>query len=499
MKHYTILLYVLLIRLCKKPFLIFDTTLKLLYLPGYNKLRLFNAAANAYAVFVYAKKKVPAYKFFLQSQGFSTPSFNGIVPSIHEIPFTDKENYVKQFSMEGRCEHGRMPSQSVIIDESSGSSGTATNWARGRKEREINARMIQFGMRNLFGNEPLFIINAFAMGPWATGVNVTMSCSKISTLKSIGPDKIKIENTLLHFGKKHKYIIMGYPPFFKMLIDDAAIDWHAYNVSLIFGGEAMSENMREYLIKKGIKKVYSSYGASDIELNISAENDATISIRKLIESNKELRKKILKYEGAMPMVFQYNPADFFIESSNEGELIITVCRKGYIAPKIRYNIHDKGHVLQMKSFYAMLQELNIDQTKIIKPTTDLPLLFHYGRTDMAVSFFGANISPNDVQETLYNFPELISQINSYTLSANENINGDKELIISLEMQKNKTYDCNNIAKNENVFFEKLSHANQDFREAKKMLKNDNQTKLLLYNFNTGPFKNSDVRIKAKYI
>lgn len=67
------------------------------------------------------------------------------------------------------------------------------------------------------------------------------------------------------------------------------------------------------------------------------------------------------------------------------------------------------------------------------------------------------------------------------------------------MQKSKTYDCNNLAKNENVFFEKLSNSNQDFREAKKMLKNGNQTKLLLYNFNTGPFKNSDVRIKAKYI
>lgn len=105
----------------------------------------------------------------------------------------------------------------------------------------------------------------------------------------------------------------------------------------------------------------------------------------------------------------------------------------------------------MKSFYALLKELNIDEKHIAKPKTDLPLLFHYGRADMTVSFFGANISPNDVQETLYNFPELISQINSYTISANENINGDKELIISLEMQKSKTYDCNNLAKNENVF------------------------------------------------
>ena len=499
MKQHLVLLYATLLRLFKKPFLCLDITLKLLYVPGFNRLRQFNAAANAYAVFIYAKKNVPGYKVFLQSKAFSAPSFNGLVPNIHEIPFTDKENYVKQFSMEERCVNGKIPRQSVIIDESSGSSGTATNWARGKKERKINARMIQFGMRNLFGNNPIFIINAFAMGPWATGVNVTMSCSKISMLKSIGPDKIKIENTLFHFGKRHKYVIMGYPPFFKILIDNSTIDWHCYDVSFIVGGESMSENMREYLIKKGIKKVYSSYGASDIELNISAENDATISIRKLVESNKELRKKVLKYSGAMPMVFQYNPADFFIECSADGELMITVSRQGYIAPKIRYNIHDRGHILQLKDFYEILKDLNIDETKFIKPLTDLPLLFHYGRSDLAVSFFGANISPNDVQESLYDLPELISQINSYSLSVNEGIDCDKELIISFEMQKNKKCNSNNLANSESIFFEKLSNVNQDFREARRMLNGNHQLKLCIYSFNTGPFHNSDTRIKARYI
>lgn len=41
----------------------------------------------------------------------------------------------------------------------------------------------------------------------------------------------------------------------------------------------------------------------------------------------------------------------------------------------------------MKSFYALLKELNIDEKHIAKPKTDLPLLFHYGRADMTVSFF----------------------------------------------------------------------------------------------------------------
>ena len=78
----------------------------------------------------------------------------------------------------------------------------------------------------------------------------------------------------------------------------------------------MSEGMRDYLFQKGIKKAYSSLGASDLELNISAENDFTISLRRLLRSNQSLQSKILKHTGALPMIFQYNPTDFLIESSD---------------------------------------------------------------------------------------------------------------------------------------------------------------------------------------
>ena len=42
-------------------------------------------------------------------------------------------------------------------------------------------------------------------------------------------------------------------------------------MSFIFGGEGMSESMRRYLLDKGIASVYGSYGASDLELNIAAD------------------------------------------------------------------------------------------------------------------------------------------------------------------------------------------------------------------------------------
>ncbi len=499
MRHLIILFYAWLLEIYRKPLMLSDATLKLLFIPGFNRIRSFNSKTRAYAEFVKAKRTVPAYREFLKSNGFSKPAFRGMIPNIHEIPFTDKENYVKKYSMDERSVNGKVPTKGVIIDESSGSSGTATNWARGKKERKRNARIIKFGMRNLMGKEPLFIINAFALGPWATGVNITMSCVTFSKLKSLGPDKTKIENTIKYFGNEHKYVIMGYPPFLKMLVDNSEINWKEHDVSFIFGGESMSEGMRDYLMQKGIKKVYSSLGASDVELNISAENDFTISLRRLLRSNTELRERILKHTGALPMIFQFNPSDFLLESSEIGELIITICRPDYIAPKIRYNLHDLGHVLQMQELYSILKELNINETELTKPLTDLPILLHYGRADMTVSFFGANISPTDIQEALYNLPELVTIVNSFCLNAIEDKDGNKQLVISFETQKNKNQTTLNLKQTQIDFFEQLTKTNQDFREAKKMTTNSDQTVIRFYEFAKGPFENNDIRIKAKYI
>jgi len=499
MRHIIILFYAWLVERIRKPLMLSNFTIKLIYIPGINKIRSFNSKARAYSEFIKAKRRVPAYREFLKSHHFSKPSFSGLVPNICEIPEIDKENYIKKFSMEKRCVGGKIPIKNIIIDESSGSSGTATNWVRGLKERKRNTKMIEFGMRTLVGKGPIFVINAFALGPWATGVNVTMSCVTFSKIKSLGPEKEKIENTLKQFGEDHHYVIMGYPPFLKYLVDNSQIKWEKFNITFIFGGESMSEGMRDYLLQKGIKKAYSSLGASDLELNISAENDFTISLRRLLRSNQSLRSKILKHTGALPMIFQYNPTDFLIESSDDGELIVTIGRPDYISPKIRYNIHDRGHTLALKELYLILKELNINQDALTKPQTDLPLLLHYGRADMTVSFFGSNISPTDIQEVIYSLPELSKIVNSYNLAVKEDNEGNKKLIISLEVQKGATAELLDFDKTQIAFFENLSKINQDFREAKKMLPNNSLTAICFENFGSGSFKENDIRIKAKYI
>ena len=499
MRHLFILCYAWLVECYRRSLMMSNSTMKLIFIPGINGIRAFSAKARAYSEFVKARKRVPAYRAFLAERGFSKPSFKGLVPNISDIPFTDKENYVKRFSIDDRCVSGKVPACGVVIDESSGSSGIPMNWVRGAKERKTNARFIRFGMRHFFGDQPIFIINAFALGPWATGVNVTMSCVIFSKLKSLGPDKAKIENTIRQFGHEHTYVIMGYPPFLKMLVDNSDINWQEYNISFIFGGEPMSEGMRTYLQSKGIRRIYSSLGASDLELNISTESDFTISLRRLLSTNEQLKKRILKYPGALPMIFQYNPVDFLLESTQAGELVVTVCRPGYLAPKIRYNLHDRGQVMALKELYCIFKELGIDTTGLSAPATDLPLLFHYGRADMTVAFFGSKISPVDIQETLESVPELSGIINSFCINASDDEDGDRKLTVFLELKQQENTPSFDITAVQTKFYDQLAEINQDFREARRMATKQGQAIIGFYPFGQGPFTDNDIRIKAKYI
>ena len=95
------------------------------------------------------------------------------------------------------------------------------------------------------------------------------------------------------------------------------------------------------------------------------------------------------------MIFQYNPSDFLIESNSDDELITTICRDGYVAPKIRYNIKDKGYSLKYNEIKKIIKELNLED-QIIWSKTDLPVLFHFGRSNMTVSFYGSNITHHKI-------------------------------------------------------------------------------------------------------
>ena len=499
MKKSIIFTIVLFANFFKRISLKHDTLIKLNFLPGFEKWRWYLGQCRTYVAYYQSVKSVPALKTLHNENKIIIP-FIGLTPIVSVIPTIDKDSYVKRFSLDNRCIGGELPTKGVVVDESSGSTGKPTSWVRGKFEREQNKRMIEFGIRHNYGEDNLFIVNAFAMGAWATGVNVTMSCVDISMIKSLGPDQEKIENTLKDFGPKYRYIIMGYPPFLKILVDQIDIDWEAYDIHFIFGGEAMSEALRVHLLKKGIKSVRSSLGASDLELNIALENDFTMELRRKIVDNKDLAKEILGYSGATPMIFQYNPAEFYMETSDEGELIISICREGYLAPKIRYNLHDKAEILRKSELLEILDRcgLSLDDFEN-EMILDLPILLHYGRSDMTVSYFGSNISPSDVNDSLCQIESFSDQFAAFKIQAYEDKQANKQLNILVELHEGrfiKDYDVQDL---ETHFLNNLASNNQDFREALSMMPKSSYPQVKLYKNGHTIFSDNDIKIKLKYI
>ncbi|RYU79414.1 phenylacetate--CoA ligase family protein [Hymenobacter persicinus] len=499
MKTLAVLAFVYVLRLWRKVLELDFASMKLLFLPHMESVRWNIGKMKALAVFWAARRQSPAYQRFLHDHHAGAPRVHGLIPDLTTLPVMDKENYIKRYSIGARCLGGRVPDHGIIIDESSGSSGVPTNWVRGQAERRANKRMLEFGLCHLIGPGPYFLINAFALGPWATGINITMALADVAVLKSLGPDVPKILNTLQSFGPDQQYIITGYPPFLKLLVDSAPFDWRQYNVAMIYGGEGMSEAMRDYLLAKGVRRVYGSFGASDLELNISSENDFTIALRKALLSRPELAARLVKYPGATPVVFQFNPADFYIEETPAGELLITLCRPYYLAPKIRYNIHDRGQVVRFSELRRILAECGLTPDDILPGASELPLLLHYGRADMTVSFYGANVAPGDLQEALMSVPALASRVQAFTMFTAEDEAANKSLQICMELTGGQTVSTQEAQQLSRAFFEELQRINQDFREAWRMLPAGQHPELTFHAFQTGPFAGKDLRIKQQYI
>jgi len=447
---------------------------------------------RAQAVFLKASQSCPAYQKFLATEGYT----NSGPWKLNRLPVMTKENYVKKYSIEERCYNGQIPAAGVVIDESSGSSGVPNNWVRSAEEREDVKHILQLNYQLIYRDTGCILLNCFALGPWATGMNVSMSLVDVGILKSIGPDQKKLENTLTIFGPEYRYLIFGYPPFIKSFVDTTTLDLSKYRMDLIVGGEGISEGLRTYLLRT-FKTVISSYGASDLEINIGVETPLTIGLRRLCLKSRELSETLFGRETP-PMIFQYNALDYVVETVANGELVFTIARQTSAAPKLRYNLKDSGGEMSYRQLAAKLREQGVGIEELPGPHSHFPILFVFGRADLTVPFYGAKVFPTDIEDVINAHPTLVSQINSFQLSSYEDERIDRRLKIHLETVKSFSGELPPVEELLDVFFEGLCACNQDFREVTKMF-DRSCVEIEVHQFETGPFAGRDIRVKNRYI
>ncbi|MGL5741569.1 MAG: hypothetical protein ACRCXC_02955 [Legionella sp.] len=355
----------------------------------------------AKARFQYAYETVPAYRTHIVSmngQDVTKSAFR-----FGDVAVTTKANYIKPQEQDSDTHsYGKYPARSKT-DTSTGTTGKPTEWVRSEQEIDTVKKSLQLAAKIQFGERSLSYINAFALGPWATGLTTYELMRETGSVFATGPDKEKILDKLVSIAQYEKHqlklavnelqvkhtkisnedkilmmklidstlkaalnnrnlslkeelfrqfdaagtraqelmtqykaellqitkrlnqekqqvIVAGYPPFLKDLIDyarDKGHDFSEFSAVGVVGGQAISEAMRDQLVAHGFRHVYSSYGASDLDINLGVEGDDEILVRKAIEKNPGLARELYGENKGLPMVFHYDPMNYHVEVDDE--------------------------------------------------------------------------------------------------------------------------------------------------------------------------------------
>lgn len=472
------------------------------------------ADKKALYIFKKAVRDVPAYQKFLKQQRCNpeeitiTDKFNQLVP------ITNKKNYIQQYSYGERCALGRLPSCGNI-DESSGSSGTPTNWIRSIQEEDLLFKVAEFEFNYIYKahKQHFIVLSAWSCGPWATGIKFCQMMEHYALVKNTDTNVANVIETMKTFGKEKHYLIAGYPPFLKHLIDSGKINWKSYHVDLLTGGEGTTLEWKAYM-KKKLRKgaiIISSYGASDIDIGIGFETPLAHFIRSLCRKNKQLHYALFRNLTTIPMIFQYNPTmhyitNYYNNKEKKHEFIITLLDENVASPKVKYNLHDEGGVYGYKEMIGIVKKYQSDYLSLFRKNKNvpeeilhLPFLFVTGRTDGTISLDGANVYPHQIELCLQKDKSIMNSINHFKITKAENKKRNTPFLIKVELKKG----MNPMQKMKQDIYElilnNLVQMNADYKESYEKNKEAIRPHIRLYRYNAWEFAKHKSSVKKKYI
>lgn len=405
---------------------------------------------NALQLFHLAAERVPAYGKFLKENGVKAESVKTI-RDFEKVPVTDKENYIKKYNLADRCWGGSLPQASVAA-VSSGTMGEPTYWPRGGYQEYEAGIIHELIYRYLFEIDEYrtLAVVGFPMGVYVSGVATMLPSWMISakgydiTCVSTGINKLDVLRAVKNLRDEYDQVVLiGHPFFIKDVIETGradGLDWSKKRLRLMFCSEGINEEWRSYVMEQaGIKEsdrasVINTYGSSEMLL-MGHETPFTIFLRRMMEGDGSLSKK-LTGEAAVPNVFQYNPAMRYIEAVDDN--LVFTSASGI--PLIRFNMKDRGRVLPLAEVEAALGDGRPGWQEEFEKLSGrglnwkLPLVTLNGRTDHTVTFYGANIYPENIKAALCRKEYLGKLTGKFTMKRGYLKNMDQFLEINVELR-----------------------------------------------------------------
>ncbi|MCU0543115.1 MAG: phenylacetate--CoA ligase family protein [Oscillatoriaceae cyanobacterium Prado104] len=435
---------------------------------------------------------VPAYRVFLAASNIN-PAAIQTFADFQKLPLITKENYLRCYPLPQLCRQGKLETCDFIA-VSSGSTGNPTFWPRFiGDELQIADRFEQIFHDCFYAdNRRTLAVICFALGTWVGGMYTANCCRYLAskgypvTVVTPGNNKTEILRVVRELGEHFEQVVLlGYPPFIKDAIDSgiaAGMEWQKYRIKMVFAGEVFSEEWRSLVsdrtnfnthsdtnfdrsagidgtecsqLKTQNSKLktpeqmstdsiyYSSaslYGTADAGV-LGNETPLSICIRRWLANNPEAARNLFG-ESRLPTLVQYDPNSRFFEVNEDGTLLFSGDNG---IPLIRYHISDNGGLISYEEMLDFLAEWGFNPAEHLQQAAgmenadfprgirQLPFVYVFGRSHFTVSYFGANVYPENVTVGL-EVPEIREWVTGkFVLQVKEDADRNRLLSIVVEL------------------------------------------------------------------
>jgi phenylacetate-CoA ligase len=141
----------------------------------------------------------------------------------------------------------------------------------------------------------------------------------------------------------------------------------------------------------------------------------------------------------LPTLVQYDPGSRFFEEL-DGTLLFTADNG---VPLIRYHIADEGGILGYEQALELCGRHGFDPFSALgggRGADPLPFAYIFGRSHLAVSFFGANVYPENIAAGLEQ-PQVNSWVTGkFVLEVTEGADRDPSLSVAVELAPDEHAD-----------------------------------------------------------
>lgn len=402
------------------------------------------AETRLLALFREVAATVPAYGEFLRAHGIECASVRTL-EDFRRLPLLTRDNYLRRYPLPMRCRHGRLHECDTIA-VSSGSTGEPGFWPRFvSDEYDVAVRFEQVFRDSFRADERTTLaVVCFALGTWVGGM-YTAAClrhlaAKGYPLTVVTPGNNR-EEIFRVFGALapnfEQVVLLGYPPFIKEVIDSGrgrGIDWRRVPVRIVLAGEVFSEEWRALVLERlggsassGVD-VASLYGTADGGV-LGNETPLSVAIRRWFARHPDAARGWFG-ESRLPTLVQYDPCSRYFET-HDGTLLFSADNG---VPLIRYHICDEGGVISFAAMLSFLRERGYDPLAgVERGVRDLPFVFVFGRSHFVVSYFGANVYPENVKVGLEQ-PAIRDWVTGkFVMQVREDAERDQRLHIVVEL------------------------------------------------------------------